>query len=118
MTSEIPSRDTSLPAKVDLPEGRSTVEDRTVTGPVREPASRDLNGDRPAPRGWQRWMWIIIAILSGIYVFIPEPTDAVPILGWMDEGVAVLILTYALERLGIRIPLIDRLLHHKRKNSR
>ncbi|MBW7859389.1 MAG: hypothetical protein H3C43_14115, partial [Leptonema sp. (in: Bacteria)] len=50
----------------------------TVTGKV----------EKETPTGWQRWMWILIAIVSFVYIFIPEPTDAIPILGWLDEGLA------------------------------
>ncbi len=46
--------------------------------------------------------WIIVAILSGVYIFIPEPTDAIPILGWLDEATALLIFSYALKKLNVR----------------
>lgn len=28
---------------------------------------------------------LIIAVLAFIYIFIPEPTDGIPIFGWLDE---------------------------------
>jgi uncharacterized membrane protein YkvA (DUF1232 family) len=45
--------------------------------------------------------WIITAIVSAVYVFIPEPTDIIPILGWLDEATAIAIFTYALKQLNI-----------------
>ena len=45
--------------------------------------------------------WIITAIASAVYVFIPEPTDVIPILGWLDEATAIVVLTYALKQLNI-----------------
>lgn len=60
--------------------------------------------------GAGRVLWTIIAIISGVYIFIPEFTDAIPIIGWIDEGMALTMLLYALERLGVRIPIVHRLL--------
>ena len=51
----------------------------------------------------KRKFWIIVAALSAIYIFIPEPTDVIPILGWLDEASAFAILTYALKQLDIPI---------------
>ncbi len=36
---------------------------------------------------------IIIALLA-LYVVFPEPTDAIPFLGWLDEGVAISLIIY------------------------
>lgn len=71
-----------------------------------------------AATGWQRLMWIAIAIVSFVYIFIPEPTDAIPLLGWLDEGVAALICSFALEKIGIRIPLLQRFLGRKNKKQK
>jgi hypothetical protein len=65
------------------------------------------------PKGWKKWLFIITAILSGIYVFIPEVSDAFPIIGWLDEGLAIIIFTYSINKLGIKIPYIDKFLHKK-----
>lgn len=65
-------------------------------------------GDQEAT-GWSRLAWIVIAVLTAIYIFIPEPTDAVPILGWLDEVTAFLIMTTALSKLGIKIPFLDKI---------
>jgi hypothetical protein len=51
----------------------------------------------------KRKFWIIVAALSVIYIFIPEPTDVIPIVGWLDEASAFAILTYALKQLDIPI---------------
>lgn len=53
-----------------------------------------------------RLFWIATAVFSGLYLFIPEPTDFIPILGWLDEATAFTILMYALKQLGISIPNI------------
>ena len=48
----------------------------------------------------KKLFWISIATFSGIYIFIPEPTDLIPILGWLDEATAFTILIYALKNLA------------------
>lgn len=57
--------------------------------------------------------WIITAIASAVYVFIPEPTDIIPILGWLDEATAIVVLTYALKQLNI--DLFDKFINKKTK---
>ena len=59
--------------------------------------------------------WIIVAIVCGVYIFIPEPTDAIPILGWLDEATALLILSYALKKLDVR--WLDKLLSIFKRKS-
>ena len=56
----------------------------------------------------KRKFWIAVAALSVIYIFIPEPTDVIPILGWLDEASAFAILTYALKQLDI--PILNKVL--------
>ncbi|MEM3905630.1 MAG: hypothetical protein QXQ95_08725 [Thermofilum sp.] len=34
------------------------------------------------------WDSIIAGVLCIIYALIPEPTDVLPVIGWLDEGVA------------------------------
>ena len=52
----------------------------------------------------KKLFWISIAVFSGIYMFIPEPTDLIPVLGWLDEATAFTVLIYALGKLDIKIP--------------
>ncbi|GIX41046.1 MAG: hypothetical protein KatS3mg129_0779 [Leptospiraceae bacterium] len=65
------------------------------------------------PKGWKKWIYIALALISGVYVFIPEFSDAIPFLGWLDEGVAIFLFTYSLNRLGVRIPFLDNILSKK-----
>jgi len=44
-----------------------------------------------------------LGLLSLIWLFIPEPTDAVPVLGWLDEGLAAGILLACLNYLGVPV---------------
>lgn len=44
--------------------------------------------------------WKAVALVSGIYIFIPEVTDVVPVIGWLDEATALGILMYALKKMG------------------
>ena len=60
--------------------------------------------------------WIITAIASAVYVFIPEPTDLIPILGWLDEATAIALLTYALKQLDINI--FDKFFNKKSKSNK
>ncbi|MEQ9367340.1 MAG: hypothetical protein RIF32_24120, partial [Leptospirales bacterium] len=52
-------------------------------------------------------MWIVVALACGLYIFIPEFTDAIPIIGWLDEATAAGIVLLALQKLRVRIPLIQ-----------
>lgn len=54
----------------------------------------------------KKLFWISIAAFSGIYIFIPEPTDLIPVLGWLDEATAFTVLIYALGKLNVKIPNI------------
>lgn len=77
--------------------------------------------DSPAPVALGRnakIAWTVIAVLSGIYIFVPEPSDVFPIVGWIDEGVAAMLLTTALTKLGFHIPILDPLLRHKSETRR
>ena len=71
-----------------------------------------------APRGWARWGWIILAVVSGVYIVFPEWTDLIPVVGWIDEGIAAIFLTTALSRLGIHIPILDTFLRRKQRKSK
>ncbi|MCB1158498.1 MAG: hypothetical protein H7A25_04550 [Leptospiraceae bacterium] len=59
--------------------------------------------------------WSITALGSFVYMFIPEATDLVPIIGWLDEGAAGGIFLYSLSKLGIQLPILGRLLQRKSK---
>ncbi len=52
-------------------------------------------------------LWIIVAVVCGAYIFFPEPTDAIPFIGWLDEATAAGIVLLALQKLRVRIPLIQ-----------
>lgn len=60
--------------------------------------------------------WIVIALVCAVYVFIPEPTDIIPILGWLDEATALAVLTYALKQLDI--DLFDKFFNKKSKPAK
>ena len=44
---------------------------------------------------------VVVAALSGVYLFVPEPTDVIPILGWLDEGLAGALLMWSIRSLGV-----------------
>jgi hypothetical protein len=44
---------------------------------------------------------VVVSALSAVYLFVPEPTDVIPILGWMDEGVALAVLMWGLKTLKV-----------------
>ncbi len=44
---------------------------------------------------------LVLGALSAVYMFVPEPTDLIPILGWLDEGAAAAILMWSLKTLGM-----------------
>jgi hypothetical protein len=45
---------------------------------------------------------VVISALSAVYLFVPEPTDVIPILGWLDEGVALALLMWGLRTLKVQ----------------
>jgi hypothetical protein len=49
---------------------------------------------------------VVLGALSLVYVFVPEPTDAFPIIGWLDEGLALAILGWSLRTLEVRLPWV------------
>jgi hypothetical protein len=44
---------------------------------------------------------VVVGALAFVYIFVPEPTDVVPLLGWLDEGMAGAVLVWALRTLGV-----------------
>jgi hypothetical protein len=49
---------------------------------------------------------VALAVVSGVYLFIPEPTDVVPFIGWLDEGAALALLGWSLKTLGVTPGLV------------
>jgi hypothetical protein len=44
---------------------------------------------------------VVLGALSFVYLFVPEPTDVVPFIGWLDEGLAAAVLMWALRTLRV-----------------
>jgi len=44
---------------------------------------------------------VVLGALAFVYLFVPEPTDVVPIVGWLDEGLAAAVLAWALRTLRV-----------------
>lgn len=44
---------------------------------------------------------VALAVVSGVYLFVPEPTDVLPIIGWLDEGAALALLGWSMKTLGV-----------------
>ncbi|MCS7205281.1 MAG: hypothetical protein NZ853_06250 [Leptospiraceae bacterium] len=65
-----------------------------------------------------KWLYLILALMSLIYIFFPEFTDGIPILGWIDEGVALFLFTYALRKLGVNMPWIEKILSLIKRKKR
>ncbi|MDH5654576.1 MAG: hypothetical protein OEZ34_01620 [Spirochaetia bacterium] len=61
--------------------------------------------------GWKRIFWIVTGIFSFVWIFIPEITDVVPVIGWLDEGIAVILFFSSLSELGINIPVISKIVN-------
>lgn len=69
------------------------------------PSSKESRSTATSTRG--KLFWILTAIISAIWILLPEPSDLVPVLGWLDEGLAFYLLITSLNRLGIRIPFLE-----------
>ena len=46
----------------------------------------------------------VVGAVSLVYLFVPEPTDLIPIIGWLDEGMAGALLLWSLKTLGVVAP--------------
>jgi hypothetical protein len=44
---------------------------------------------------------VVLGALSFVYIFVPDPSDIVPVLGWLDEGMAAALLMWSLRTLGV-----------------
>ncbi|HEY1100977.1 MAG TPA: hypothetical protein VGF99_18710 [Myxococcota bacterium] len=44
---------------------------------------------------------VVVGAVSLVYMFVPEPTDLIPIIGWLDEGVAGALLLWSMKTLGV-----------------
>ncbi len=44
---------------------------------------------------------VVVGALAFVYLFVPEPSDVVPIIGGLDEGAAGALLLWALRTLGV-----------------
>ena len=44
---------------------------------------------------------VVIGAVSLVYMFVPEPTDVIPIIGWLDEGFAGALLLWSMKTLGV-----------------
>ena len=44
---------------------------------------------------------LVVGALAFVYMFVPEPTDLIPIVGWLDEGLAAAVLMWALRTLNV-----------------
>ncbi|MDP2344784.1 MAG: hypothetical protein Q8O67_27805 [Deltaproteobacteria bacterium] len=43
----------------------------------------------------------LLGAVSLVYMVVPEPSDVVPLLGWLDEGVAGAMLVWSMRTLGV-----------------
>ena len=74
--------------------------------PFQAPGEHAGEDEVPAT-GFMRVLWIGVALVCGVYIFIPEFTDVIPFIGWLDEVTAGGIVLFALRKAGLRIPLIQ-----------
>ena len=44
---------------------------------------------------------VVLSALSLVYMVVPDPSDIVPIIGWLDEGLAAALLLWSMRTLGI-----------------
>ncbi len=58
----------------------------------------------------KKMMWAFLGLFSAFWIVFPEPTDVIPILGWLDEGFAFVILLTSISKLfGVNIPIITKM---------
>jgi hypothetical protein len=44
---------------------------------------------------------VLLGAASLVYMVVPDPSDVVPIIGWLDEGVAGAMLMWSMRTLGV-----------------
>ena len=52
-------------------------------------------------KSWDKLL-LIVAVISFVYIFIPEPSDVIPVIGWLDEVAAGGVSMSALVDLIVR----------------
>lgn len=81
-----------------------------VVGREEQPGPDPDEGSRPVT-GATRIFMILLAIACGAWIiWTPDPTDLFFPFGFIDDGIAAFVLLWALERLGVHIPILSRFL--------
>ena len=44
---------------------------------------------------------VLLGAVSLVYMVVPDPSDVVPVIGWLDEGVAGAMLMWSMRTLGV-----------------
>ncbi|HEY4221817.1 MAG TPA: hypothetical protein VGO62_10745 [Myxococcota bacterium] len=42
-----------------------------------------------------------LAVVSGVFLVVPEPANLLPIVGWLDEGMALALFAWSMKTLGV-----------------
>jgi len=48
----------------------------------------------------RKWIYRVLQVLLIIYVFIPEFTDVIPVIGWLDEATAIGFVVYLNKKIN------------------
>jgi len=81
---------------------------------------KNISTEKKKGGTWKKFVWMLIAFFSFGWIFLPEVTDLVPVIGWLDEGIAVILFFKSLSELGIQIPVIEKIVNFfygKKKKS-
>lgn len=41
------------------------------------------------------------AVVSGVFLVVPEPANLLPVVGWLDEGMALALFAWSMKTLGV-----------------
>ena len=108
--NKVPGNDDIEPVVLPPEENESLQDTGSFSGSSSgEARSPELTREEEKMGLFEKIMWAVILVFCFVWIFIPEPTDAVPILGWLDEGFAIMMVLTALDRFGIKIPFLEKL---------
>lgn len=86
------------------------------TSPYTPPAAGKAESP-PKPKklgAFEKLMWWVLVFFCGVWLMNPvDPTDVLPVFNWLDEAAALFILVTALDRLGIEIPFLHKMLRNR-----
>lgn len=106
----MPENDKSVPTTTSGLPSAQTSSQPTVAGPGTPAGIAEGEAPRKPLSMPKKFMWAFLGLFSAFWIVFPEPTDVIPVLGWLDEGLAFVILLTSISKLfSVNIPIVTKL---------